>query len=182
MRLALPALLLVPGARRIGAGGQQLACLVAPGPCVSKRDLRENSEAQPVLLVARLPEFHAPELTTGGRDLQVQAASVEEPVGLLFRPGSARLEDAPKRLSATKTSLDSIGNKKPAASTRTAGFLMFLNTQGLYSGGGGVCHSLVERWKNPSPSLTVLHVVLFLTCRILSHGVRIQSQPCWGVG
>jgi hypothetical protein len=43
----------------------------------------------------------------------------------------------PKRFSAMRTSLDSIGNKKPAASMRTAGSLMSLNTQGRCSGGGG---------------------------------------------
>jgi hypothetical protein len=61
-----PACLLVLGTCRIGAGGQQLTCLVAPMPYVSKRDFREDSKAQPVLLPAWLPEFNTPELATVG--------------------------------------------------------------------------------------------------------------------
>lgn len=41
-----PACLLVLGTCQIGAGGQQLTCLVAPMPYVSKRDFREDSKAQ----------------------------------------------------------------------------------------------------------------------------------------
>jgi hypothetical protein len=39
-------------------------------------------------------------------------------------------KDAPKRLSTTRTSLDSIDNKKPAVSKENSGFLDTLNIQG----------------------------------------------------
>jgi hypothetical protein len=70
-------------ALRIDAIGDKLAHLVAPVARLLQSDVRVHAERYPLLL-AREAILETPPTTPGRRDLQIQAAAVEQADGFLL--------------------------------------------------------------------------------------------------